>query len=166
MLYRHDRAVPEITMFQWNGLRLAGEAGSGAPGRKTQYVYSEGTWEPLARVDSSAAGSEVYWYHAALNGLPERMTDAQGDTVWQGTFSTWGETQREQSHAPLAVAQNLRFQGQYLDRDKSAGSRFEQRFSAGLKGASLMDEASIPGCTTICSVTTTRPRAATRSRTR
>ncbi|MDR7343348.1 RHS repeat-associated protein [Pantoea alhagi] len=117
LLYRHDRAEPEVTTFQWNGLRLAGEESSGAPGRKTQYVYSEGTWEPLARVDSSAAGSEVYWYQTALNGLPERMTDSQGDTVWQGTFSTWGETQREQSHAPLAVAQNLRFQGQYLDRE-------------------------------------------------
>ena len=103
--------------FEWNGLRLAGEESSGAPGKKTQYVYSEGPWDPLARVDSSAAGSEVYWYHTALNGLPERMTDAQGETVWQGTFSTWGETQREQSHAPLAVAQNLRFQGQYLDRE-------------------------------------------------
>ncbi|MDR7343344.1 hypothetical protein J2X14_001756 [Pantoea alhagi] len=118
-------------------------------------------------MDSSAAGSEVYWYQQTeLNGLPERMTDAQGDTVWQGTFSTWGETQREQSHTPLAVAQNLRFQGQYLDRDKSAGSRFEQRFSAGPEGASLMDEASIRACTTICSGTTTRRRAATRSRIR
>ena len=143
LLYRHGRAEPEVITFQWNGLRLAGEAGSHAPGRKTQYVYSEGSWEPLARVGSSAAGSEVYWYHTALNGLPERMTDAQGETVWQGTFSTWGETQREQSHTPLAVPQNLRFQGQYLDRDKSVGSRFEQRFSAGPEGASLMGEASI-----------------------
>ena len=117
LLYRHDSAEPEVITFQWNGLRLAGEAGSHAPGRKTQYVYSEGSWEPLARVDSSAAGSEVYWYHTELNGLPERMTDAQGETVWQGTFSTWGETQREQSHTPLAVPQNLRFQGQYLDRE-------------------------------------------------
>ena len=117
-------------------------------------------------MDSSAAGSEVYWFHTALNGLPERMTDAQGDTVWQGTFSSWGETQREQSHAPLAVAQNLRSQGQYLGRDKSAGSRFEQRFSAGPEGSNLMDEVSIPDCTTICSGTTTRPRAAIRSRIR
>ncbi len=166
LLYRHDSAEPEVITFQWNGLRLAGEAGSHAPGKKTQYVYSEGSWEPLARVDSSAAGSEVYWYHTALNGLPVRMTDAEGETVWQGGFSTWGETQREQSHTPLAVPQNLRFQGQYLDRDKSAGSRFEQRFSAGPEGASLMDEASIPGCTTICSGITTRRRGATRSLTR
>ncbi|GLR09514.1 hypothetical protein GCM10007905_22340 [Mixta theicola] len=45
------------------------------------------------------------------------MTDAQGDTVWKGQFSTWGDTQQEQSHTPLAVPQNLRFQGQYLDRE-------------------------------------------------
>ncbi|MDU4093355.1 MAG: RHS domain-containing protein, partial [Pantoea sp.] len=94
LLYRHDRAEPEVITFQWNGLRLAGEESSGAPGRKAQYVYSEGTWEPLARVDSSAAGSEVYWYHTALNGLPERMTDAQGNTVWQGTFSPGAKRSR------------------------------------------------------------------------
>ncbi|WP_420845705.1 RHS repeat-associated core domain-containing protein [Mixta theicola] len=116
-LYRHGSAEPEVITFQWNGLRLAGEASSHAPGRRSQYLYSEGSWEPLARVDSSAAGSEVYWYHTGLNGLPLRMTDAQGDTVWKGQFSTWGDTQQEQSHTPLAVAQNLRFQGQYLDRE-------------------------------------------------
>ncbi|PNS13227.1 type IV secretion protein Rhs [Mixta theicola] len=116
-LYRHGSAEPEVITFQWNGLRLAGEASSHAPGKKTQYLYGEGTWEPLARVDSSAAGSEVYWYHTGLNGLPLRMTDAQGDTVWKGQFSTWGDTQQEQSHTPLAVPQNLRFQGQYLDRE-------------------------------------------------
>ncbi|YCI29942.1 RHS repeat-associated core domain-containing protein [Erwinia sp. PK3-005] len=37
--------------------------------------------------------------------------------MWQGTFSTWGETQQEQGNGPLAVPQNLRFQGQYLDRE-------------------------------------------------
>ena len=165
-LYRHGSAEPEIITFHWSGLQLAGEESSLTPAQNTQYVYSEGSWEPLARVDSSAAGSEVYWYHTALNGLPARMTDAQGNTVWKGEFSTWGETQQEQGSATLAVPQNLRFQGQYLDRDKSAGSRFEQRFSAGPGGASLMDEASIPACTTICFGITIRQQAATPSRTR
>ena len=102
----------------------------------------------------------------SLNRLPARMTDAQGNTVWKGEVSTWGETQQEQGNAQLAVPQNLRFQGQYLDRDKSAGSRFEQRFSAGPGGASLMDEASIRACTTICSGITIRQQAATPRRTR
>ena len=117
VLYRHHSPEPEIITFHWSGLQLAGEQSSLTPAQNTQYVYSEGSWEPLARVDNSAAGSEVYWYHTALNGLPARMTDAQGNTVWKGEFSTWGETQQEQGNAQLAVPQNLRFQGQYLDRE-------------------------------------------------
>ncbi|WP_275554486.1 RHS repeat-associated core domain-containing protein, partial [Mixta sp. Marseille-Q2659] len=116
-LYRHGSREAEVITFHWNGLQMAGEANSLTPGQATQYVYGEGGREPLARIDSSAAGSEVYWYHTALNGLPERMTDAEGNTVWKGTFSTWGETQQEQGSARLAVPQNLRFQGQYLDRE-------------------------------------------------
>ena len=116
-LYRHGSAGPEIITFHWSGLQLAGEQSSLTPAQNTQYVYSEGSWEPLARIDTRESGSETYWYHTALNGLPARMTDAQGNTVWKGEFSTWGETQQEQGNAQLAVPQNLRFQGQYLDRE-------------------------------------------------
>ena len=116
-LYRHGSAEPEIITFHWSGLQLAGEQSSLTPAQNTQYVYSEGSWEPLARIDTRESGSETYWYHTELNGLPARMTDAQGNTVWKGEFSTWGETQQEQSNAQLAVPQNLRFQGQYLDRE-------------------------------------------------
>ncbi len=37
--------------------------------------------------------------------------------VWRGRFSTWGETERETSTGFRSVQQNLRFQGQYLDRE-------------------------------------------------
>ncbi|EPY3689287.1 RHS repeat-associated core domain-containing protein, partial [Cronobacter sakazakii] len=72
---------------------------------------------PLARVDSVFDDCEIYWYHTELNGLPERVTDADGQTVWRGQFSTWGETERELSVPQWQVPQNLRFQGQYLDRE-------------------------------------------------
>ncbi|KDP98534.1 hypothetical protein ER21_08300 [Cronobacter sakazakii] len=45
------------------------------------------------------------------------MTDADGQTVWRGQFSTWGDTERELSVPQWQVPQNLRFQGQYLDRE-------------------------------------------------
>ncbi len=45
------------------------------------------------------------------------MTDADGRTVWRGQFSTWGETERELGVPQWQVPQNLRFQGQYLDRE-------------------------------------------------
>jgi len=37
--------------------------------------------------------------------------------VWQGQFSAWGETRSERTPQPLATPQNLRYQGQYLDRE-------------------------------------------------
>ena len=66
-------------------------------------------------MDSVGESSETYWYHSELNGLPERMTDQYGEVVWQGSFSTWGETERESS--PRGLKQNLRFQGQYFDAE-------------------------------------------------
>ncbi|CAE1147364.1 RHS domain-containing protein [Serratia sp. JUb9] len=97
---------------------MVGEHSPDQPQRSTQYLYKEDSYEPLARVDRHGDSSEIYWYHSELNGLPERMTDAQGKVVWHGRFSAWGATDAESG--TLATAQNLRYQGQYLDRDKSA----------------------------------------------
>ncbi|MBL3695975.1 hypothetical protein F1652_26230 [Pluralibacter gergoviae] len=87
------------------------------PDAAVQYVYEENSYAPLARVDSTGDAAEVYWYHAELNGLPERMTDADGETVWRGAFSAWGRTLRESTRGGWRGQQNLRFQGQYLDRE-------------------------------------------------
>ncbi len=76
---------------------MVGESSSATPERNTQYLYSEGSWEPLARVDSIGEQSDIFWYHTGLNGLPQRMTNEQGEVVWRGRFSTWGETERETS---------------------------------------------------------------------
>ncbi|WP_051032591.1 RHS domain-containing protein [Serratia sp. FGI94] len=116
-LYPHH-GEPQTTLFHWNGLQMVGEHDPDQPQRSTQYLYREDSYEPLARVDRHGDSSEVYWYHSELNGLPERMTDAQGKVVWHGRFSAWGATDAESG--TLATQQNLRYQGQYLDRDKSA----------------------------------------------
>ncbi|WP_167738372.1 RHS domain-containing protein [Erwinia sp. QL-Z3] len=116
ILHRHHK--PEETIsFLWSGMRMVGESSSLTPDRNTQYLYSEGSWEPLARVDSIGEQADIFWYHTELNGLPERMTNEEGDVVWRGRFSTWGMTGQESSSGFQSVPQNLRFQGQYLDRD-------------------------------------------------
>lgn len=117
ILHRHGESPDdaEIVTFHWTGLQMVGEQSSRQPACSTQYIYAEGGWEPLARVDSMGESSETYWYHSELNGLPERMTDQYGEVVWQGSFSTWGETERESS--PRGLKQNLRFQGQYFDAE-------------------------------------------------
>jgi len=46
------------------------------------------------------------------------MTNASGKVVWRGEENLWGEISHEISHfSANAVQQNLRFQGQYLDRE-------------------------------------------------
>ncbi len=117
ILWRYGEKDPETIRFDWQGLQLAGEQSDREPDHYVQYVYTEGSYEPLARIDSVFDDCEIYWYHTELNGLPERVTDADGQTVWRGQFSTWGETERELSVPQWQVPQNLRFQGQYLDRE-------------------------------------------------
>ncbi|WP_420911323.1 RHS repeat-associated core domain-containing protein [Winslowiella iniecta] len=68
-------------------------------------------------MDIDGDSQQTFWYHTDLNGLPERLTDEEGDVVWRGRFSSWGETEYESGGSRLAVPQNLRFQGQYLDRE-------------------------------------------------
>jgi RHS repeat-associated protein len=117
VLWRYNDPQPETLRFDWQGLQLAGEQSDREPDHYVQYVYTEGSYEPLARVDSVFDDCEIYWYHTELNGLPERVTDVDGQTVWRGQFSTWGKTERELSVPQWQVPQNLRFQGQYLDRE-------------------------------------------------
>ena len=117
VLWRYNDPQPETIRFDWQGLQLAGEQSDREPDHYVQYVYTEGSYEPLARIDSVFDDCEIYWYHTELNGLPERVTDADGQTVWRGQFSTWGETECELSVPQWQVPQNLRFQGQYLDRE-------------------------------------------------
>ena len=93
------------TAYAWSGMQMVGERSDHRPDAAVQYVYEENSYAPLARVDSIGDVAEVYWYHAELNGLPERMTDAAGETAWRGAFSAWGRTLRES--APSAGAASI-----------------------------------------------------------
>ncbi|WP_268801098.1 RHS repeat-associated core domain-containing protein [Pseudomonas huanghezhanensis] len=104
----------ENTVFTWDGLRLLQDH---RYGRTTLYVYADDGYEPLARVESQGPHSITHYYHNDLNGLPERLTDSDGETVWSATFQIWGNTPQETSDLGYGVHQNLRFQGQYLDRE-------------------------------------------------
>ncbi|AIQ99442.1 hypothetical protein LG71_05760 [Pluralibacter gergoviae] len=86
-VWRHGARASERTTYAWSGMQMVGERSDRRPDAAVQYVYEENSYVPLARVDSTGDAAQVYWYHAELNGLPERMTDADGDTVWRGTFS-------------------------------------------------------------------------------
>ncbi|WP_233281671.1 RHS repeat-associated core domain-containing protein [Pseudomonas tructae] len=102
------------TRFVWDGLRLLQEH---RHSQTSLYLYVEDSHEPLARVDGVGAHQQVRHYHNDLNGLPEQLTDAGGETIWQARYQVWGNTLEERREAQYIEEQNLRFQGQYLDRE-------------------------------------------------
>ncbi|MGL5002356.1 MAG: RHS repeat-associated core domain-containing protein, partial [Casimicrobium sp.] len=81
--------------------------------------------------------ANVYYFHTDQVGLPEELSDQEGNIRWRASYKTWGATVSETwevtalngeslnglAHAQHADArgneleQNLRFQGQYFDRD-------------------------------------------------
>ena len=82
--------------------------------------------------DDAPAGARVYYFHTDPSGLPEELSDPDGRIRWRAAYRAWGNTVQESWEAtdldgrPLALdasditaplEQNLRFQGQYLDRD-------------------------------------------------
>ncbi len=105
---------PVTTRFVWEGFRLLQEVHGDVP---LTYVYSDqDSYDPLARIDGVDA-PEIFWFHCQPNGTPERMTDIEGQVRWEGVNSAWGKLLRESETQRSGYSQNLRMQGQYLDRE-------------------------------------------------
>jgi RHS repeat-associated protein len=130
------------TLFLWEGFRLLQEIHDDVP---LTYVYSDQeSYEPLVRIDGIDS-PEVFWFHCQPNGTPERMTDNEGELRWEGQNSAWGKLLREMPHKATDYPQNLRMQGQYLDRETGLhynlfryydpdSGRFTQQDPIGLAG--------------------------------
>jgi len=102
------------TRFTWDGLRLLQEH---RHSQTSLYLYEDDGYTPLARIDGVGEHQSVRYYHNDLNGLPEQLTEADGETVWRATYRVWGNTVEEVREPYYIEEQNLRFQGQYLDRE-------------------------------------------------
>ena len=115
-LYRNDDQCPyRRTTFQWQGLRLLQEVQDGRP---SLYLYANiDSYEPLARIDGKPGDEEFLYFHTNLAGLPEQLTDEHGLSVWHSEFQAWGNSREEWHNTQHEQEQNLRFQGQYLDRE-------------------------------------------------
>jgi RHS repeat-associated protein len=134
------------TDFLWDGMRLIQETYHDRRGEEAlTYLYEDGSYVPLARMDhhapaanDSGVADAVYYFHNDVSGMPEELSDSGGDLVWQARYKVWGNTVQEEwiQRAPVRAAvawseaqeagaapghvprpQNLRFQGQYLDRE-------------------------------------------------
>ncbi|WP_172400315.1 RHS repeat domain-containing protein [Gilliamella apicola] len=81
------------------------------------YIYTDqNSYEPLARIDTDGNQEQhIRYFHTDLNGCPEELTDENGKILWECSFQLWGKRIHEIEHIP--IQQNLRYQGQYLDRE-------------------------------------------------
>ena len=122
------------TRFIWEGMRLIEERRGS---QVTSHVYEPGSYMPLARLDAAAgeagaaAPANIFHLHTDQAGLPEELTDQAGRICWRASYRTWGGAVTEQWESTLLdgraaspankalprIEQNMRFQGQYLDRD-------------------------------------------------
>ena len=124
--YSQQPANDSIEARYWQALNPQGTAqNTGA------YTGTNGTEGPSA----TAKLCEVYYFHTDQVGLPEELSNAQGQIIWQAQYKTWGSTVEERWEARRLHGvkvqgqtegdipqgdrqeQNLRFQGQYLDRE-------------------------------------------------
>jgi RHS repeat-associated protein len=112
--HNHHQNLLGTILFTWDGLRLLQEQRNHL---SSLYVYADGSHEPLARVDGMGDHQKIRHYHNDLNGLPEQLTETDGSVVWQARYRTWGNTLEEVREPHVIEEQNLRFQGQYLDRE-------------------------------------------------
>ena len=116
LVYHDNASEPSHrTLFHWQGLRLLEEVQDGRP---SLYVYADpSSYEPLARVDGKPGSEVIFYFHTNLAGLPEQLTDTDGNTVWHSEYQAWGKSRDEWHDQQPGREQNLRFQGQYLDRE-------------------------------------------------
>ncbi|MBV4453455.1 MULTISPECIES: RHS repeat-associated core domain-containing protein [Pseudomonas] len=102
------------TRFTWDAMQLLQEH---QDQRTSLYIYTDEGYEPLARVDGIGDQQKIRYYHNDLNGLPEQLSESDGHTVWNARYEVWGNTVEEVREPYYIEEQNLRFQGQYLDRE-------------------------------------------------
>ncbi|NWA69723.1 RHS repeat-associated core domain-containing protein [Pseudomonas reactans] len=102
------------THFTWGCQQLLQENRNQ---QSSLYIYEGSGYQPLARVDGVGALAKVRYYHNDLNGLPQVLTETDGHVVWEARYRVWGNTVKEVREPYYIEEQNLRFQGQYLDRE-------------------------------------------------
>lgn len=102
------------TTFLWDGLKLLQEQSNN---QKSLYLYANDGYEPLARIDGEGDQQKIRYYHNDINGLPLQLTEVNGSTVWEASYKVWGNAAQEVHESYFIEEQNLRFQGQYLDRE-------------------------------------------------
>ncbi|EPE9075488.1 TPA: RHS domain-containing protein, partial [Providencia stuartii] len=116
------REPDEVQTFGWVGMVLTHEHSSTKPHTTVYHAYNDHSYTSLARIECTDTPANprcaIYYTHSGLNGLPEALTNSDGHLVWQGQYGVWGNLQRQaRPTGEFNSEQNLRFQGQYFDKE-------------------------------------------------
>ncbi len=74
------------------------------------------------------AQTETYYFHNDHLGTPQVLTDSGQNIVWQGEYQPFGEV----TEAVNTVEQNLRFPGQYFDRESGLHYNYFRDYDPGI----------------------------------
>uniref|UniRef100_UPI0018E3B3A3 RHS repeat domain-containing protein n=1 Tax=unclassified Serratia (in: enterobacteria) TaxID=2647522 RepID=UPI0018E3B3A3 len=115
-----------LTRFFWQGERMVAEcadddniftADDPKPAHQAtykSYLYSPGSFVPLAQLLGKGRKSEIYYYLTDHLGTPQELVNCKGQVAWSAAYRVYGNL----AVAFVgAVAQPLRFQGQYFDAE-------------------------------------------------
>ena len=108
-------AIVEDTEYLWFGSRLVAEYDSGASTPAKRYRYTENNFAPV----SYSEGNNDFAVHSDYLDTPKALTDTSGNVVWNTVLSPYGNTveNTDPDGDGQAIAFNLRFPGQYHDRE-------------------------------------------------
>ncbi|EBP7620689.1 hypothetical protein AR458_05495 [Salmonella enterica] len=108
------KETQQMTRFVWEGLRLLAEERNGVP---LVYVYEDaGSYTPLARIYGSGEKQRVDYYRCGQNGMPQALTDEEGQLHWRLDTDVWGETRAE-----YADESGHRWSGKWSDAPPPGG---------------------------------------------
>ncbi|WP_317233307.1 RHS domain-containing protein, partial [Serratia fonticola] len=100
--------------FVWRGNQLVAE--TDGKDYWQSYLYEPGSYRPMALVVGEPSrypqdkAPAIYWYQNDHLGTPHELTDGNGNSVWKGRFSAFGQVREEwQAEDAPAINQPLRF---------------------------------------------------------
>ena len=110
----HTDGSTETTEFLWLGSQLVAEYANGSGQASKRYRYGNG----FAPISYTENGSD-YSVHSDHLDTPKRITNSQGETVWEAVLSPYGlaSVNADPDGDEVDLAFNLRFPGQYQDRE-------------------------------------------------
>ncbi|WP_411705409.1 RHS repeat-associated core domain-containing protein [Edaphovirga cremea] len=127
----------KLREFVWRGNQLVAE--TDGKGYWQSYLYEPGSYRPLALVvgepsrDPQDIPPAIYWYQNDHLGTPHELTDGNGDAVWKGRFSAFGQLREEWlAEDTPAINQPLRFQGQYADKESGLYYNLNRYYDPGM----------------------------------